>query len=133
MSYVVSITRGEEKPIQLNEFEKAVSNDPEFTKAPECQDHNSPSYIWTTNNSNKESYFHYWQPNIAIESPSYQALIKIQQLAKKLDANVIGEEGEDLSDINPDDLTPADDGGVLKSFINTVIVIVVLISLYNIL
>jgi hypothetical protein len=132
VSYVVSIRRTKENPIQLNEFEKAVSDDPEFTKATEIQDQNSPSYIWIQHNSIKETYFHYWQPDISIESPSEQAFEKIQQLASKLDASVIGEEGEALSSACSIK-KPADDNSSLQSFINGMIVILVLYGLIKLL
>lgn len=130
MSYVVSVRREDGTPITYSEFVEAISGDAEFSLAPESEGVRKPSFVWTAGGTGSQTFFHFWTQEIAVESPSGGALKKLQELAQKLDAEVYGEEGEILSEINPLDVDSPDDGGVLKWFLITLGLLIILVLIY---
>jgi hypothetical protein len=129
MSYVVTVKRTAGPPISYQEFVEIVSKDPAFSPDPVSAQLPEPSFQWIAPKSKKESFFHFWSPEIAVETPSGEALRKLQDIAKQLNAEVFGEEGENLSNAEASDLDTGD-GGVLSSSCITAIIIGGLIVLY---
>ena len=129
MSYVVTIKRTAGPPVSYQEFVEIASKDPAFSPDPVSAQLPEPSFQWIAPKSKKISLFHYWSAEIAVETPSGEALQKLQDIAKQLNAEVFGEEGESLSNIDASDLDIGD-RGVLSSSCITALIIGGLIVLY---
>jgi hypothetical protein len=129
MSYVVSVRRSDDAPITYPEFAEAISGDTAFSVAPDSQGMTEPSFVWTADDTGHQTYFHFWIQEVTIESPSGSALRKLQELARQLDADVYGEEGEILSQVNPLDFEITEDGGIIKWFFIMVVVLCTLIAI----
>jgi hypothetical protein len=93
VSYVVSIVR--DRPIEQGEV-RALASDALTLEADEADDF----YVlhWTNPAADRRETFVLVDGSLDITSPSDAALAVAQELAAKLDARVVGEEGEDLSD-----------------------------------
>ena len=99
MSYVVSIRR--KSPITEQELLTAVESDDQYAIA-EVDDLSDDSFVlhWSGENETVVEYFVFHHGEVDITSPSNPALEAAQSLAALLDANVVGEEGEDLTNVN---------------------------------
>lgn len=99
MSYVVSIRR--KSPITEQELLAAVKSDAQFSIA-ETDDLANDSFVlqWIGENETSKEYFVFHHGEIDITSPSNSALETAQSLAASLGADVVGEEGEDLTNVN---------------------------------
>ena len=99
MSYVVSIRR--KSPITEQELLTAVESDDQFSIA-EADDLSNDSFVlhWSGENETVVEYFVFHSGEVVITSPSNPALEAAQSLAVLLGANVVGEEGEDLTNVN---------------------------------
>ena len=99
MSYVVSIRR--KSPITEQELLTAVERDNQLSIA-EADDLSDDSFVlqWSGENETAMEYFVFHRGEIDITSPSNSALEAAQSLAVSLGADVVGEEGEDLTNVN---------------------------------
>jgi hypothetical protein len=99
LSYVVSIRR--KSPITEQELLAAVESDDQFSIA-ETGDLSNDSFVlhWSGKNETPIEYFVLHRGEIDITSPSNSALEAAQSLAALLGADVVGEEGEDLTNVN---------------------------------
>lgn len=95
MSYIVSIRR--RSPITCDEVKNAVAGEPDFSLA-EAED-GSTTLRWLGDADGMPEYLELEGGTIEITTPSDEALAAAQRLAAKLGAEVIGEEGEDLTDV----------------------------------
>lgn len=93
MSYVVSIKR-ESAPIAQSEFESMLEGISGFRKE-------GSDVLWqAADPKSKKNYFVLEESGvISVNTPSNAGLRAMQELAKPLRARVIGEEGEDLTDV----------------------------------
>ena len=99
MSYVVSIRR--KSPITEQELLAAVESDDQFSIA-EADDLSNDSFVlhWSGESETVVEYFVFHHGEVDITSPSNPALAAAKSLAALLGANVVGEEGEDLTNID---------------------------------
>ena len=103
MSYVVSIRR--ELPITGQDLVAAIDGDKHFSIA-ENEDLTDASVVlrWKKEADSATEYFVLHRGVIDITTPSNAAMEAAQTLADSLDAEIIGEEGEDLTGVSvPDD------------------------------
>ena len=94
MSYVVSVVR--ESPIEEAELEKIAVEAGDFEL--EVMDGFSILH-WLDAESNARESFVLSDGSLDITTPSDAALMAAQELAERLGAKVIGEEGEDLTEV----------------------------------
>jgi hypothetical protein len=94
MSYVVSITRPEGPPIEPAEVAGAVAGETGFAQPGNIAEH-APLLIWQSSTQINLSQGSLW-----VATPSDAALRMMQTLAVRLDARVLGEEGEDLTEVD---------------------------------
>jgi hypothetical protein len=99
LSYVVSIRR--KSPIAKQELLAAVESDDQYAIA-EVDDLSDDSFVlhWRGENETVVEYFVFDRGEIDVTSPSNSALEAARSLAVLLGADVIGEEGEDLTNVN---------------------------------
>ena len=99
MSYVVSIRR--KSPITEQELVAAVDGNDQFLFA-EADDVSMEPLVlyWEGDNGTAKEYFVLHRGEIDITSPSNSALEAAKSLAGSLSAHVIGEEGEDLTNVS---------------------------------
>lgn len=91
MSYVVSIKR-EKSLITAAELEQAIQGIPGFVT-------DQGGVAWYAHPKSKATHFILDNGVILVTTPSSVALETMQLVAKALNATVIGEEGEDLTDV----------------------------------
>jgi hypothetical protein len=94
MSSVVTISRKNGNPLSYEEFVKIAKSDPEFVADPKSAQLETPSFIWKPTAPSAPTYFHFWRPEVAVESPSPDALRKMVAVASSLDAELRDESGE---------------------------------------
>ena len=94
MSYVVSVVR--EPPIEEAELEKIAVDASDFEL--EVKDGFSILH-WLDAESDTRESFVLTDGSLDITTPSDAALMAAQELAERLGAQVVGEEGEDLTDV----------------------------------
>ena len=125
MSYVVSIRR--KLPITEQDLIAAVDDDDQFSIA-ETDDLSSSSLVvrWQGEDEVATQYFVFHRGEIDITSPSNSALEAAQSLATALGAGVVGEEGEDLTNV---DLPESDESGC-GPFVWAILAIGGLLALY---
>jgi len=99
LSYVVSIRR--KSPISEQELLAVVESDDQFSIA-EANDLSNDSFVlhWSGESEAVVEHFVFHDGEVDITSPSNPALEAAQSLAALLGANVVGEEGEDLTNVN---------------------------------
>ncbi len=99
MSYVVTIKRDIE--ITVLELQSAIQDDLEFKPAsPGVElDDGVLDLEWQPEDRENPEYFILSDGAIDVTTPSNLALRKMQQLATKLGAEVVGEEGESLTEV----------------------------------
>ncbi|MEK6742716.1 MAG: hypothetical protein AABZ15_03855 [Nitrospirota bacterium] len=129
MSYVVTIKRTAGPPISYQEFVEIALKDPAFSPDPVSAQLPEPSFQWIAPKSKKKSIFHYWSPEIAVETPSGEALRKLQDIAKQLNSELYGEEGENLTSVEAYELDMGN-RGVLSSSCIAAVIIGGLLALY---
>ncbi|MAT38787.1 MAG: hypothetical protein CL946_04205 [Ectothiorhodospiraceae bacterium] len=95
MSYIVSIVR-EGSPITVEEFHALTSGDERFT----ALDEERTAFEWRQPESKRADHFALSEGAIDVTTPSDAALEKMQSMALELGARIIGEEGEDLTDLD---------------------------------
>ena len=98
MSYVVSIAR-KERPIEVSELRRLVESDPELSILESAVDHDVLDVLWRNSTEAEPVAFVLSAGSIEVTTPSDAALRKMQLLAGQLDAKIIGEEGEDLTNV----------------------------------
>lgn len=99
MSYVITIRRN--SPISPDELRSAIDGDSQFTIATGdvVVSDDILELAWCPDDAAKPEYFSLSNGAIDVTTPSNGALQRMQTLAHALDAEVTGEEGEDLTDV----------------------------------
>ena len=125
MSYVVSIRR--KSPITEQELIAAVEGDDQFLFA-EADDSSNESLVlyWQGDSGTAKEYFVLHRGDIDITSPSNSALEAAKSLAGSLSADVVGEEGEGLTNVSLPDNNDAGCG----PFVWAILGIGALLALY---
>lgn len=97
MSYAIHITRAEEwtrsakTPISLGEWRAVIATDPTL----ECDDQDEPAADWSAHpDSMSRPLFRWIDGRIEVERPDEATVAKALALAKTLQAQVIGDDGE---------------------------------------
>jgi hypothetical protein len=107
MSYVVSIRRPEGRAISVDELRSLVTQDESLHEAsPPDTGPDGVGYWaleWKATAGAKSVPFDLQGGELCVTTPSNAALRKMQELARLLDAQVIGEEGEDLTEVEVPD------------------------------
>jgi hypothetical protein len=117
VSYVVSLQK--EGGISVAGLRLAIEGDFEFTIAEESgqSEYEVFELSWQAPDSDSgPEYFMLDHGRIDITTPSNGALRKLQSLAEKLGAEVIGEEGETLTDVNVPDVPEGGCGPAIWTF-----------------
>ena len=123
MSYVVSVVR--DSPIEREEVRALAGTSPSF----EVEDADGICILhWRGTGTEKRESFVLSEGSLDVTSPSDAALTIAQELAGKLRARVIGEEGEDLTDVQVS-------GGVATAsgcgpFAGSILLIAALVAIY---
>lgn len=126
MSYVVSIRR--DAAITVDELQSAVEADPEFsveTSTVQLAD-GVMELAWRPTEDADAECFVLSKGVIDVSTPSNSALRKMQAVAANLGAQVFGEEGEDLTDVEVADALPGGCGPAAW----TVLLVLVLLAGY---
>lgn len=112
MSYVVSIRR--DTAITADELRSVVQGDPEFTISTAVDEHADDAMVlaWQVDENADPEFFVLSQGAVDVTTPSNNALRKIQTVAERLGAQVFGEEGEELTDVEVSDNVPGGCGPV---------------------
>lgn len=123
MSYVVSITRA--TPIDRAEVQALAAGSTTL----ELEDADGFCTLhWTDPATDERGSFVLSDGSLDITSPSDAALLAAQELAAQLGARVIGEEGDDLSNIQVSgDPAPSDGCG---PFVGSIFLIATLLAAY---
>jgi hypothetical protein len=88
-------TESEKVPIKLEEWMKYVRSDHEF-KLIEPKDANARGDAsWTDPDGKREVHFSYSKGEIFVKDPDERIIAKMKQIARKLKARVVGDDGED--------------------------------------
>ncbi|MCB1050486.1 MAG: hypothetical protein H6510_14700 [Acidobacteria bacterium] len=98
MSYVVSIRRPDSAQITAEEFRLLVTQDDSFHPLG-LEDGKSCVFEWLPPVGKNPVVFSFADGEVSVTTPSHAALKKMQALARSLNARVIGEEGEDLTEV----------------------------------
>ena len=123
MGYIVTVKRRDGPPISYREFVQVVSKDPEFSPDPTSSKLPEPSFQWTAPNSYIKYSIRYRLSEITVDTLSGEVVHKLQDIAKRLDANVYTNECVNLSDIDLSNVEQLDDGSELSSsFFNAKII-----------
>ena len=111
MSYVISIKCLGGKPITASELREAIEHDPTLREmADEVE--TEPGVLsleWVEEPGETPKVLTLYGGEIDVTSPSDSTLQKMQELAGRLGARVIGEEGEDLTDIHSSEFSAQTD------------------------
>nr|BAJ07069.1 hypothetical protein [uncultured bacterium] len=103
MGYIVTIERSEERPIEPEEFRSLAEADAELTVDDAAVDADVLNVWWREASQLEPVAFVLSAGRIDVTNPSNAALRKMQELAGQLEAKVVGEEGEDLTDVESPD------------------------------
>ena len=130
MSYVVTISR--DAPIKDDELRTVLEQfaELEISQTPHPDNGASLEIRWQPKGGAEPSYFVLSEGKINAYTPSDEALEQLQALAKSLQAQVIGEEGENLSEIKVPDI-PASGCGPLVWTIAVIGVFLVAYWIWN--
>ena len=103
MSYVVSIRR--DTAITADELRSIVQGDPQLTAATGTVDRPDDviELAWQADENAEPEFFVLSQGVVDVTTPSNNALKKMQAVAERLGAQVFGEEGEELTDVEVSD------------------------------
>lgn len=112
MSYVVSIRR--DAAITSEELRAIVEGDAELTISTAADEHADEAMMlaWQADENVDPEFFVLSQGAVDVTTPSNNALRKMQALAERLGAQVFGEEGEELTDVEVSDNVPGGCGPV---------------------
>ena len=112
MSYVVSIRR--DTAITAEELRSVVQGDPEFTAATSTVEHADGviELVWQVDENADPEFFVLSDGAVDVTTPSNNALRKMQAVAERLGAQVFGEEGEELTNVEVSDNVPGGCGPV---------------------
>ena len=107
MSYVVTISR--DAPIKDDELRTVLKDfaELEISETAHSDDGALLEIRWQPNGDAEPSYFVFSDGKISAYTPSDEALVQLQALAKSLQAQVFGEEGENLTEIEVPDIPAA--------------------------
>lgn len=100
MSYIISIKRDDDRPIEPDEVSRVIASDTELTVAEGSAAGGDMLIYWRA--SPDAPAVQLTLSGGVIDSaatPSNATLLKMQDIAKKLDARLVGEEGEELTDV----------------------------------
>jgi hypothetical protein len=112
MGYDLHITRAklwfnsEDDPITLDEWKAYVAGDPEMTLEGEIEGRSSDSRIayknsglavWTKD-FGRVGWFDHRKGKISVKNPDREVALKMLDVAKALNAGLVGDEGEDYTD-----------------------------------
>jgi len=88
-------TESAKKPVTLDEWVQYVKNDSEFRFVQSQDPKDKPKdAIWTDPKDKRECYFYYSDGEISVKDPDERILAKMQKVALKLKARVVGDDGE---------------------------------------
>ncbi len=126
MSYVVSIRR--DAAITSEELRAIVEGDAELTISTAADEHADGvmELAWQADENADPEFFVLSEGAVDVTTPSNNALNKMQAVAEGLGAQVIGEEGEELTDVEVSDNVPGGCGPVAW----TVLLFLVLVGGY---
>jgi hypothetical protein len=117
VSYVITIQR-RDHPLSVGEIERAMSGDPEFVAV------GTGCWQWAAAPTGAELFLNSGEDNLWTDGgrgwTAPVALDKLRSLAKALDARVLGEEGEELTENAPATGQPTKPTGALLTLIITV-------------
>lgn len=103
MSYIVSIRRKEGHYISDAELRALIDKDTSLHEVSlqdvKCEEASACVVEWLPEGGSKPVLFVLEAGEVSVTTPSDAALRKMQELARLLDASVIGEEGEDLTTV----------------------------------
>ena len=104
MSYVVSIRR--DTAITADELRSVVEGDPDFTISTAADEHadEAIALAWQADENADPEFFVLSHGAVDVTTPSNNALKKMQAVAEQLGAQVFGEEGEELTDVEVSDV-----------------------------
>jgi hypothetical protein len=102
VSYVVTIKRQNGAAVTPQQLQAAIADDPSLRAKSLDADNLEHDYLelsWHPEGQSKPALFILQAGEVCVTTPSDSALRKMQELAGRLGARVIGEEGEDLTDV----------------------------------
>ena len=109
MSYIVSVQRSDGSSITVREIEKLVASDPELQI--ESGHSAAPQELlvsWRSHSESSAARFALIDGSLqSTTTPSEAAIGKLQQISRALGARLVGEEGEDMTDIDVTSVEPA--------------------------
>jgi len=101
--YDVHITRAKEwaesekAPVSAAEWIQLARGDGEFRVVqPEDPKETPQDAIWICPDDQREIYFYYSAGEIVVKNPDALVIAKMRQVARKLKARVVGDEGEEI-------------------------------------
>jgi hypothetical protein len=123
LSYVVSIRR--DKAITADELRSVVEGDPEFSDSTAADEHADDVMVlaWQTDENADPEFFVLSQGAVDVTTPSNNALRKMQAVAEQLGAQVFGEEGEEVTDVEVSDVASGGCGPVAWTILFFLIVV----------
>jgi hypothetical protein len=126
LSYVVSLRR--DVAITGEELQSAIQDDSEFTISNSAVEPAGDvmEMVWKLNEDIDAEVFVLSQGVVDVSTPSNSALIKMQAVAEILGARVVGEEGEELTDVEVSDAVPGGCGPVTW----TILIVLVFLAGY---
>ncbi len=112
MGYDIHITRAsewsesEKTPIAVDAWKKVIAEDKSFVATnaavatnpktgEEIRVPGAAMAIWTDSKTGKQAHFDYRQGRITVKNPDEAMIAKMKDVAKKLGARVVGDEGEE--------------------------------------
>lgn len=124
MSYVVSIRR--EAAITSEELRAIVEGDPELTISTAADEHADDAMLlaWQADENADPEFFVLSQGAVDVTTPSNNALKKMQAVAEQLGAQVFGEEGEELTDVEVSDVASGGCGPVAWAILLFLVLVV---------
>jgi hypothetical protein len=123
LSYVVSIRR--DTAITSEELRAIVEGDTELTISTAADEHADDAMLlaWQSDENADPELFVLSQGAIDVTTPSNIALKKMQAVAEQLGAQVFGEEGEELTDVEVSDVASGGCGPVAWTILFFLIVV----------
>ena len=88
-------TESKDTPVPLDDWVRFVKSDSEFRLVTPQDPNDKPKdAIWTDPKSKQEIYFYYSNGEITVKDADERTIAKMKQVAEKLKAKVVGDEGE---------------------------------------
>jgi hypothetical protein len=98
VSYVITVERPSGTPLTEGEMLEVLSNDPDFVRV------ESASWQWRNSPQGIELFINLSENNLWTDGgrgwTTESAIAKLQQLAARLNSRIVGEEGEDLTEVS---------------------------------